>query len=82
MWSHSLPQLTTPRVRSLWSQYQCYKIAVAAKDVVEEAELGEKQEEVAGEEEEEEEVVMVVCPSIYTLLLEQATRMFCISLLG
>ena len=55
-------------------------IAVAAKDVVEEAELGEKQEEVAGEE--EEEVVMVVCPSVYSLLLEQATRMFCISLLG
>ena len=49
--------------------------------MVEGAELQEKQDE-AEEGEEEEEVVEVVCPSVYTLLLEQATRMFCISLLG
>ena len=60
-------------------QYNNIKLAV--KDVVEGAELQEKQDE-AEEEGEEEEVVEVVCPSVYTLLLEQATRMFCISLLG
>ena len=46
--------------------------------MVEGAELQEKQDEG----EEEDDVVEVVCPSVYTLLLEQATRMFCISLLG
>ena len=64
---------------------QYNNIELAAKDVVEGAELQEKQDEEEGEEEEEEEeeqVVEVVCPSVYTLLLEQATRMFCISLLG
>ena len=62
-------------------QYNNIKLAV--KDVVEGAELQEKQDEAEEEgEEEEEEVVEVVCPSVYTLLLEQATRMFCISLLG
>ena len=60
---------------------QYNNIELAAKDVVEGAELQEKQDE-AEEGEEEEEVVEVVCPSVYTLLLEQATRMFCISLLG
>ena len=60
---------------------QYNSIELAAKDVVEGAELQEKQDE-AEEGEEEEEVVEVVCPSVYTLLLEQATRMFCISLLG
>ena len=59
-----------------WSQCQYNKIEVAAKDVVDGAELEEKQEV---EEEGEGEVV---CPSVYTLLLEQATRMFCLSLLG
>ena len=46
--------------------------------------LGEDNWWWAEEEEldEEEEVVTVVCPSVYTVLLEQATRMFCISLLG
>ena len=62
---------------------QYNNIELAAKDVVEGAELQEKQDEAEEEgEEEEEEVVEVVCPSVYTLLLEQATRMFCISLLG
>ena len=61
---------------------QYNNIELAAKDVVEGAELQEKQDEVEEEGEEEEEVVEVVCPSVYTLLLEQATRMFCISLLG
>ena len=60
---------------------QYNNIELAAKDVVEGAELQEKQDE-AEEEGEEEEVVEVFCPSVYTLLLEQATRMFCISLLG
>ena len=50
--------------------------------MLEGAELQEKQDEAEEEGEEEEEVVEVVCPSVYTLLLEQATRMFCISLLG
>ena len=59
---------------------QYNNIELAAKDVVEGAELQEKQDEA--EKEGEEEVVEVVCPSVYTLLLEQATRMFCISLLG
>ena len=60
------------------------KIEVAATDVVEDADIGGKQgeEERDEGEEVEEEVVMVVCPSVYTLLLEHATRMFCISLLG
>ena len=36
-----------------------------------------------GEEElEEEEGPALVCPSVYTALLEQVTRIFCISLLG
>ena len=61
---------------------QYNNIKLAAKDVVEGAELQEKQDEAEEEGEEEEEVVEVVCPSVYTLLLEQATRMFCISLLG
>ena len=76
-------------VRSVWSvwsvvsvvtmQCQYNKIEVAAKDVVDGAELEEKQQV---EEEEGEREGEVVCPSVYTLLLEQATRMFCISLLG
>ena len=61
---------------------QYNNIELAARDVVEGAELQEKQDEAEEEGEEEEEVVEVVCPSVYTLLLEQATRMFCISLLG
>ena len=61
---------------------QYNNIELAARDVLEGAELQEKQDEAEEEGEEEEEVVEVVCPSVYTLLLEQATRMFCISLLG
>ena len=76
-------------VRSVWSvvsvvtmQCQYNKIEVAAKDVVDGTELELKQEVEVEEEEEGEREVEVVCPSVYTLLLEQATRMFCISLLG
>ena len=69
-------------VWSVWSQCQYNKIEVAAKDVVDGAELELKQEVEVEEEEEGEREVEVVCPSVYTLLLEQATRMFCISLLG
>ena len=68
-------------VWSVWSQCQYNKIEVAAKDVVDGTELEEKQE-VEDEGEEGEREGEVVCPSVYTLLLEQATRMFCISLLG
>ena len=51
--------------------------------MIEGAELVEKPEKDEVEEYDEDgEVVMVVCPSVYSLLLEQATRMFCISLLG
>ena len=52
-------------------------------DVIEGAEVEEKPEKDEVEEYDEDgEVVMVVRPSVYSLLLEQATRMFCISLLG
>ena len=64
------------------SIYQFISI-VAAKDVIEGAEVEENHEKDEVEEYDEDgEVVMVVCPSVYSLLLEQATRMFCISLLG